>query len=69
VITDATVAATQAVSIARDGNVKAHDGSEVKLRAETLCLHGDNPHAVQNAQAVRQALLKSKIEVSALVAR
>jgi UPF0271 protein len=69
VITDAKVAATQAVSIARDGNVKAHDGSEVKLRAETLCLHGDNPHAVQNARAVRQALLKSKIEVSALVAR
>jgi UPF0271 protein len=69
VITDAKAAAAQAVSIARYGKVRAHDGSEVTLSAETLCLHGDNPGAVQNAQAVRQALLDTKIEVRALADR
>lgn len=69
VITDAKAAAAQAVTIARDGKVKAHDGSEVSLSAETLCLHGDNPGAVQIAEAVRQALLAAKIDVRALADR
>jgi UPF0271 protein len=42
------------------------DGSEVLLRADTLCLHGDNPEAVANARAVRQALARAGVEVRAL---
>ena len=66
VITDPGAVAAQAVTIARDDKVKAHDGSEVALHAETLCLHGDHPGAVQIAQAVRQALEDANIEVRAL---
>jgi len=65
----AEAAAEQAVSIARDGKVRAHNGSEVTLSAETLCLHGDNPGAVRNAQAVREALLDARIELRALAVR
>jgi len=66
VITDPAAAADQAVRIARDGLVVAVDGSEVKLRADTLCLHGDNPEAVANARAVRQALERAGVDVRAL---
>jgi UPF0271 protein len=66
VITDPEVAAAQAVRIARDGVVVATDGTEVRLRADTLCLHGDNPEAVANARAVRQALEGAGVEVRAL---
>ena len=45
-----------AVTIARDRKVVAVDGREVKLEADTLCLHGDNPSAEDNAWAVRKAL-------------
>ena len=69
VITDAKTAAAQAVTIARDGKVKAHDGSDVTLSAETVCLHGDNPSAVRNAQAVRQALEEAGVELRPLVSR
>ena len=69
VITDAEKVAARAVTIARDGRVTAHDGSDVALRAETLCLHGDNPGAVENAKAVRQALKDAKVEVRALADR
>jgi UPF0271 protein len=65
-ITDPAAAAEQAVRIARDGAVVAADGSEVRLRADTLCLHGDNPAAVANAAAVRQALERAGVEVKAL---
>src|SRR5437867_2052517 len=51
---------------ARDGVVVAVDGREVRLRADTLCLHGDNPEAVANARAVRQALERAGVEVRGL---
>ena len=66
VIGDPAEAAAQAVSIARDGRVKAADGRVVEVRAETLCLHGDNPAAVANARAVRQALEAAGISVRSL---
>ncbi len=69
VITDPTKAAAQAVAIARDRKVTSHDGGEVALHAETLCVHGDNPSAIQNAQAVRQALADAGVEVRSLASR
>jgi len=56
VITEPAVAAAQAVRIARERRVRGRDGSDVVVEAETVCLHGDNPSAVANARAVRQAL-------------
>lgn len=49
-------AAKQALSIARDGRLRAYDGSEIKIRADTLCIHGDSPGAREVAIAVRAAL-------------
>jgi UPF0271 protein len=66
VITDPEKAAKQAVSIATSRCVTAHDGSRVSLDAETLCLHGDNPAAVENARAVRGALVKEGVEIRGL---
>ena len=66
VITDPAKAARQAVEIASEGRVTAHDGTRVPLDAETLCLHGDNPTALANARAVRKALEERGIEVKGL---
>jgi UPF0271 protein len=55
-ITEPSVAAAQAVSIATGGKVVAVDGSSVALRAESICCHGDTPGAVEIAAAVRSAL-------------
>jgi UPF0271 protein len=66
VITDPEKAARQAVSIATSRSVTAHDGSRVSLEAETLCLHGDNPKALENARAVRGALATEGVEIRGL---
>jgi UPF0271 protein len=55
-LSDPAAAARQAVRLAREGRVTAHDGEEVALRAETLCVHGDTPGAPVIARAVRAAL-------------
>ena len=55
-IRDPAEAARQAVSIAQRGVVTAHDGTEVELAAQTMCVHGDTPGAPQIAAAVASAL-------------
>jgi lactam utilization protein B len=37
-----------------------------KIRMDTLCLHSDNSHAVDNARAVRHLLEAVEIEVGPL---
>ena len=59
-------AAQQAVAIAGAGRVRARDGSSLAVVAQTLCLHGDNLHAVEIAHAVRKALEAAGVKVQAL---
>jgi UPF0271 protein len=68
VITEPASAAVQAVRIAREGVVDVPGGATVRLSAQTLCVHGDNPSALQNARAVRRALEEAGIEVRRLPA-
>ncbi len=63
---DPDAVAAQAVSIVRDRRVRAHDGSEVAVRADTICLHGDTPGAAAIARAVREALSHAGIAVRPL---
>ncbi|GAA4846989.1 5-oxoprolinase subunit PxpA [Actinomycetospora corticicola] len=53
---DTAAVVERAVRLARDGVIVAVDGTEVAVRADSLCLHGDTPEAVANARAVREAL-------------
>jgi len=36
------------------------------VRADTICIHGDNPEAVAFARAVRQSLENSGVRIRAL---
>ena len=49
----------------RHGFVRATDFTEVRLAADTVCLHGDGPHAVFLARKLRQELAAAGIEVKA----
>jgi 5-oxoprolinase (ATP-hydrolysing) subunit A len=51
-----------AVELARNGI----DFEGQRVRIETLCLHGDHPHAAQNAKRAREALQEAGIEIAAL---
>ncbi len=59
-------AAAQAVQLARDHNIRAYDGTIIPLEVDTLCIHGDTPHAVEYAQAIRRALTDAGIEIKPL---
>ena len=56
----------QAISLAQKGEVTADNGDVIRVRADTLCIHGDTEHAGVIARAVRDALEASGIEIRAL---
>jgi UPF0271 protein len=64
-IDDPEEAAQRAVRIAREGRITAIDGSEVTLVADTICLHGDAPGAIDRARAIRASLDAAGIRVEA----
>lgn len=64
-LVDVDVAVSQAIRLVRDQCVRATDGSDVPVHAETICLHGDGAHAVEFARAIRQGLAAAGITVAA----
>lgn len=58
---DASLA--QVLRMVQDGVVRSVSGRDVPVRADTLCIHGDQPNARVFAQALRDALSKAGIAV------
>ncbi len=59
-------AVAQTLSFAQTGQVRATDGTDLAVEAETVCVHGDGPHALELARALRAALTAAGVELRAL---
>ncbi|MCR4818157.1 MAG: 5-oxoprolinase subunit PxpA [Fretibacterium sp.] len=62
-VRDVEVAAKRVIRMVKEGVVEAIDGTIVKLRPHSICLHGDSPTAVQMAQTLRARLVESGIDI------
>ncbi|WP_217134001.1 LamB/YcsF family protein [Leucobacter chinensis] len=56
VLHDAAEVAARMVRLVTEGVIEARDGSTVTLQADSICVHGDSPGALEMARAVRGAL-------------
>lgn len=63
-ITNENAAIDQIVKMVKYGNVSSVQGTEVTLKADSICIHGDGAHAVKFAKFARQALEQQNIIVS-----
>ncbi|MFN3266741.1 MAG: LamB/YcsF family protein, partial [Deinococcales bacterium] len=54
-IHDPILAATRAVQMAQ-GQIHTLENTIIYTQLQTLCIHGDNPHAPEIAKAIREAL-------------
>jgi len=66
VIVDPEEAAEQAVGLARDRLVVAEDSSRLSIRADTICLHGDTPGAVEIARRIHERFRTAGIRIAPL---
>jgi 5-oxoprolinase (ATP-hydrolysing) subunit A len=62
---DADEAAARAIRMVREGKVRAVTGEDITIRADTICIHGDGPHAAEFARGLRAAFETAGIAVRA----
>ena len=65
-IHDVDEAARQVLGMMEHGIVRARDGSQVSVRAETVCIHGDTPTAPQFAQHLARMLADAGVTLRAV---
>jgi UPF0271 protein len=64
VIHDHQFVAEKVLKMVTDGKVECIDGSEIELAADTICVHGDNPVAVQLVKNIRETLEATGVEIA-----
>lgn len=62
-LTDPAEAAEQVLRLVCDGSVRAHDGTVVPVRAQSICFHGDTPGASAIVAAARARLEATGVAV------
>lgn len=63
VIHDVDAVVERSVKMVTEGKVTAITGEEVEFQADSLCLHGDTPGAVEMARAVREGLESAGVKI------
>lgn len=63
VVESIEAAIAQARALATSGTVTSADGQRLRLRADTLCLHGDRSDAAAFARALRRALEADAVRI------
>lgn len=67
VITEPKEVIRRAVKMAKENSIEAISGELIKLKAHTLCVHGDNIHAVEIVREIRKALRENGISVRPII--
>ncbi len=55
--------AARAIRMVKERKVAAVDGTDLSIRADTICVHGDTPGAPELVRALRAALAREGVEV------
>ncbi|WP_251548714.1 LamB/YcsF family protein [Neobacillus muris] len=65
-ITNDDDATGQVVRMVNERKVMTRQGADIEILAETVCIHGDGPHALTFAQKIRKTLEESGISVRSI---
>lgn len=63
VLSDPGQIAEQVLNIVQKKTVVSSAGKEIPIRADSICIHGDNPQVFPILQSITQALAKEQIQV------
>lgn len=63
VLSDPAEVARRVVRMVTEGHVCSVDGSTVAIDAESVCVHGDSPGAVEMAAQIREELTAAGVEI------
>lgn len=64
-IKDHHQAISQVIRMIQEGVVRSREGQEIRIQADTVCIHGDGPQALEFAQQIRKSCGEAGIELQA----
>jgi UPF0271 protein len=64
VLHDPEEVAQRMLRLSTEGVVTAADGSELRLEAQSICVHGDSPAAVAMARSIRERLADAGVAIA-----
>jgi UPF0271 protein len=63
VIHDKELIVGRVISMVKDGGVEAINGEWIELKADTICVHGDNPKALEITAYIRKRLEEEGVKI------
>jgi UPF0271 protein len=66
VITDEEEVIERVIKMIKEEKVKTITGKEISICPHSICVHGDNPKALNFVKVIRQRLLQENIKIEAL---
>ena len=66
VIKDKAEAIRRVVCMVKEGKVESINGNDIAIRADSICVHGDNPKALEFVKNIRETLLSESVTVRSL---
>ncbi|MNC49360.1 LamB/YcsF family protein [compost metagenome] len=63
VLHDPTLIAQRMLRWVREGLIEAIDGSLVPVEASSICVHGDNPAAVETARVLKDIFVSNSVQL------
>ena len=65
-ITDTKQAVDRVVRMVKEGKVESINGRDIDIRADSICVHGDGPKALEFVREIRSALGKEDITIQTM---
>lgn len=65
-VTDENEAIDRVVKVLKTGTVTSYSGKEIELKIDSICVHGDNAHALDFVKIIRERLAAEGIEIAPL---
>lgn len=62
-VKDPEEAIPRVIRMIKEGKVKTANGQDIDIVADSICVHGDNPKAIEFVKAIREGLIEAGIEI------
>ena len=66
VLYDKETVIKRVIRMIKEGKVQSIDGNDIDIEAESICVHGDNPEAVEFVSEIKKALKNEGIKITSL---
>ena len=63
VIHDTELAIKRVVRMVKEGKVQSIEGKDINIKADSICVHGDNPKAIEFVKSIAKELIKENVDI------